>query len=78
MKQNQTATRDSGSLDVVMCVGDGSESAGCGEVKGKSGYTCHKCGGMLLSKAALKDAVKLANRWADEEAHNNQAQTPPI
>lgn len=43
-------------LATVVCIGDGREGAGCGAdiVSDPSGATCPHCGGMLLSKAAIK------------------------
>ena len=53
----------------VRCVGKGAAD-GCGYQGGKSGYACPKCGGMLLSKLARTDAMRLAETWMKEEAHN--------
>ena len=44
----------------VECIGNGTDGSGCGEVQGKSGYACDLCGGMLLSKTAVKAADELA------------------
>lgn len=44
----------------VECIGNGTDGSGCGEVQGRSGYTCGRCGGMLMSKIALNAADELA------------------
>lgn len=61
----------------VRCVGRGAAD-GCGYKGGQSGYACPKCGGMLLSKPARTDAIRLAATWLtwlNEEASNDQVQT---
>lgn len=40
----------------AQCIGNGTEGNGCGNVAGKSGDTCPKCGGMMLSRQALEQA----------------------
>jgi len=51
----------------VFCVGDGGKGKGCGRMHGKSGCTCPRCGGMLLSAKDLKVAKALNDRWKKEE-----------
>lgn len=46
--------------DLVVCIGNGANGSGCGEVLGSSGGVCSRCGGMLLSRLALKAADELA------------------
>jgi len=55
----------------VRCVGRGAAD-GCGYKGGQSGYACPKCGGMLLSKPARTDAIRLAATWLNEEASNDK------
>ena len=56
----------------VVCIGDGSNGAGCGPVKGRSGYCCKQCGGMLLSENSLQHAAELAKEWDYEIAQTYQ------
>lgn len=51
-------TKDIDSL--VECIGNGTNGSGCGEVQGRSGYACGRCGGMLLSKTAVGEVGDLA------------------
>ena len=54
---------------LVRCIGRGGKGEGCGWVRGKSGGVCGKCGGMLLSPAALAKAEEMADRWRKEVAN---------
>ena len=58
--------------EIGHCVGDGTMAVGvnCDGV-GSSGYSCPKCGGMVLSKKAIADAERLHAIWARE---NREAQ----
>ena len=69
MKTRETRPRHSLHAD-VRCVGRGAGDA-CGYKGGTSGGTCPKCGGMLLSKTARTDAIRLAAQWVKEEEASN-------
>lgn len=71
MKTRETRPRHSLHAD-VRCVGRGAGDA-CGYKGGTSGGTCPKCGGMLLSKTARTDAIRLAAQWVKEEEASNAA-----
>jgi hypothetical protein len=70
MKSTRLVTiDDEPSNEDVRCVGRGCAD-GCGYKGGKSGYACPECGGMLLSKSARKEAIKLAANWSTEEGRS--------
>ncbi len=50
----------------VLCIGNRGDN-GCGHVGGKSGDTCPKCGGMLLSERSIKFADQVAKEWKERE-----------
>lgn len=47
------------------CIGRGRPGEGCGVTEEPSGATCSRCGGMVLSEAALALAEELAASWLD-------------
>ena len=49
------------------CIGDGTDGAGCGYTQGRSGDTCPRCGGMVLSARALREADALQQRMDAEQ-----------
>lgn len=61
--------------DPVSCIGNGTKGAGCGYTGGKSGGTCPKCGGMLLSESSLKAADKLAEIWTQQPTQSTSDET---
>ena len=61
----------SDNADIIVCIGDGTKGSGCGEAGGRSGDACSRCGGMLLSKIALKAADELAAMRQEEPSHTD-------
>jgi len=52
--------------NMAICIGDGREGSGCGYRGGRSGETCPRCGGALLSASALAKAEETARAWEAE------------
>ena len=57
---------------IAICVGDGTTNSGCDYSDGKSGYSCPKCNGMVLSINALREAERTTRYWLQEEEDKKQ------
>lgn len=54
-----------------VCVGRGRDGEGCGWSGSSQSGVCPQCGGMVMSRASIRESEQIARQWEAENA------TPP-